>query len=45
MNALAEFDHPVWLTAGYTLASYGLALLFLFLLLFVVPYVLFAFAL
>jgi Na+-transporting methylmalonyl-CoA/oxaloacetate decarboxylase gamma subunit len=36
-----RFDHPAWLTAAGTLAGYGLVLLFLFLLLFVVPYLLF----
>lgn len=37
----AQFDHPAWLTAAGTLAGYGLVLLFMFLLLFVVPYLLF----
>jgi len=37
----AQFDHPAWLTAAGTLAGYGLILLFMFLLLFVVPYLLF----
>jgi len=36
-----QFKHPVWLTAAGTLAGYGLVLLFMFLLLFVVPYLLF----
>jgi len=33
-----QFDHPAWLTATGTLASYGLILLFLFALLFILPY-------
>ncbi|WP_276271544.1 hypothetical protein [Haloarcula litorea] len=42
MTTLTDrFDHPAWLTAAGTLAGYGLVLLFLFLLLFVVPYLLF----
>lgn len=36
-----RFDHPAWLTAAGTLAGYGIVLLVLFLLLFVVPYLLF----
>jgi len=36
-----QFDHPAWLTAAGTLAGYGLILLFMFLLLFIVPYLLF----
>lgn len=39
MDALDQFDHPAWATAGATVASYGLVLLFLYLLLFLVPYV------
>ena len=42
MNALAEFDHPAWLTAAGTLAGYGLILAVMFALLFVVPYLVFA---
>jgi len=33
-----QFDHPAWLTAAGTLASYGLILVFLFALLFILPY-------
>jgi len=44
MNALDQFDHPAWLTAAGTLASYGLILLFVFLVLFVVPYLVVIFA-
>lgn len=39
--ALEEFDHPTWLTAVGTFVSYGLILLVMFLLLFVVPYLIF----
>ncbi|MFC7142454.1 hypothetical protein ACFQMA_21775 [Halosimplex aquaticum] len=38
MNAREQFDHPAWVTAAATLVSYGLILLFMFVLLFVVPY-------
>ena len=38
MEALDQFDHPAWLTAAGTLASYGLILVFLFALLFILPY-------
>jgi hypothetical protein len=47
MNALErldQFDHPAWLTAAGTLASYGLILAVMFVLLFVVPYLVVAFA-
>ncbi|WP_255491979.1 hypothetical protein [Haloarcula sp. JP-L23] len=40
-TTLDQFDHPAWLTAAGTLAGYGLVLLFLFLLLFVAPYLVF----
>ncbi|MFB6222369.1 MAG: hypothetical protein ABEH86_01680 [Haloarcula sp.] len=36
-----QFDHPAWLTAVGTLAGYGLILLFMFVLLFLLPYLLF----
>ncbi len=36
-NPLAQFDHPAWLTAIGTLVGYGLVLLVLFVVLFVVP--------
>ena len=42
MDALDRLDHPAWVTAGATLVSYGLVLLVLFALLFVVPYLVFA---
>jgi len=35
-----QFDHPSWLTAVATAAGYGLILLVLFVLLFLVPYAL-----
>lgn len=34
-------DHPTWLTAGSTLVSYGLLLLAMFVVLFVLPYLVF----
>jgi hypothetical protein len=41
MDALAKDDQPTWWTAGATALSYGLVLLVLFVLLFVLPYLLF----
>ncbi|MFD1599387.1 hypothetical protein [Halobellus rarus] len=41
MNAPARFDHPAWTAGAATLVSYGLGLLGLFVLLFVVPFALF----
>jgi hypothetical protein len=38
MDALETFDHPAWVTAGATLISYGLILLVLSVLLFLIPY-------
>ncbi|MCG1002568.1 MULTISPECIES: hypothetical protein [Halobacterium] len=38
---LSDFDHPSWVTALATFASYGLVLLAVTVLLFVVPYALF----
>jgi len=35
-----QVDHPTWLTAAATATGYGLILLVLFVLLFLVPYVL-----
>ncbi|WP_018258100.1 hypothetical protein [Halomicrobium katesii] len=40
MDALDRFDEPPWLAAVATTISYGLVLLVVFLLLFVVPYAL-----
>jgi hypothetical protein len=36
-----QFDQPAWRTFAGTIAGYGLVLLAMFLLLFVVPYMLF----
>jgi hypothetical protein len=40
-NPLAQFDHPAWLTAIGTLAGYGLVLLLLFAVLFLLPLLIF----
>lgn len=40
-SPLARFDHPAWITGVATAVSYGLILAFLFVLLFVVPFLLF----
>ncbi|WP_280663200.1 hypothetical protein [Haloarcula amylovorans] len=40
-RTLDRFDHPAWMTAAGTLAGYGLVIGFLFLLLFVIPFLLF----
>jgi hypothetical protein len=40
MAALDRFDHPAWTAAVATAVGYGLGLLVLFALLFVVPYLL-----
>lgn len=36
-NPIEQFDHPAWFTAVGTLLGYGLVLLVLFVLLFLVP--------
>lgn len=36
-----DFDHPAWLTAASTVVAYGLVLLLLFVLLFVLPFLVF----
>ena len=41
MNLPADFDHPSWLTALGTFAGYGVILLAMFLVLFLVPYAIF----
>lgn len=41
MIPLARFDHPAWTAAFATAFSYGLGLVALFVLLFVVPFLLF----
>jgi len=38
MDTVDRFDHPAWVTAAGTLASYSLILLVMFALLFVLPY-------
>jgi hypothetical protein len=38
---LPDFDHPSWVTALATVASYGLVLLAMTVLLFLVPYAIF----
>lgn len=38
---LQQFDHPTWFTAAGTLISYTVILVAMFVLLFVVPYVIF----
>jgi hypothetical protein len=44
MDTIEQFDHPAWLTTAGTLVSYGLILLLLFVLLFLVPYLVVSFA-
>ena len=39
--ALPDFEHPSWVTALATFASYGLVLLAMTILLFLVPYAVF----
>jgi hypothetical protein len=41
MNVPARFDHPAWTAGVATVVSYGLGLLGLFVLLFVLPFLLF----
>mgnify|MGYP000147407417 CR=1 FL=1 len=41
MNAPARFDHPAWTAGIATVLSYGLGLLGMFVLLFVIPFLLF----
>ena len=41
MNPPIQFDHEVWTAGLATVLSYGLGLLGLFVLLFVIPYLLF----
>lgn len=38
MNLPADFEHPSWLTAFGTFAGYGIILLAMFVVLFLVPY-------
>jgi len=41
MNGSARIDHPAWTAGAATVASYGLGLLGLFVLLFVLPFLVF----
>jgi hypothetical protein len=41
MDFPGDFDHPSWVTAATTIVAYGVILAVIFLLLFVVPYLLF----
>lgn len=41
MDLPADVDHPAWLTAVATAVAYGVLLVAMFLVLFVVPYLLF----
>ena len=41
MSALSEYDHPAWLTIAGTVAGYGVILLAMTVVLFVIPYLLF----
>lgn len=41
IDALDEYGHPAWLTAVGTAAAYGVVLLVMFAVLFLVPYGLF----
>jgi hypothetical protein len=40
-SPLARFEHPAYVTGVATAVSYGLILVFMFVLLFVIPFVLF----
>jgi len=40
MDSLYQFRHPIWRAAVATAVSYGLVLLVMFVLLFVIPYLL-----
>jgi hypothetical protein len=42
-NLREKFDHPSWFTVGGTAAAYTLLLVVMFVLLFVIPFVLFSF--
>jgi len=42
MNAFDWSDHPAWVTAAGTLASYGLILAVMFAILFVVPFLVYS---
>ncbi len=38
MDLLETYEHPAWLTAGSTFVAYGLLLVAMFLVLFVLPF-------
>jgi hypothetical protein len=38
---LDRFDHPTWVTGASTAIGYGIALVFMFVLLFVIPFLIF----
>lgn len=42
MNAPARFDHPAWIAGGATAVSYVVGLVAMFVLLFVLPFLLFS---
>lgn len=42
VERLSEFDHPSWFTALSTGVAYGILLLVMFTLLFLLPYVIFS---
>lgn len=42
MELTDQFDHPAWLTAGGTLVGYGLILVVMFALLFVLPFLVYS---
>ena len=41
MSALSDYDHPAWLTIASTVAGYGVILLAMTVVLFLIPYLLF----
>ncbi|WP_281381256.1 hypothetical protein [Halobellus ruber] len=42
MNVPARFDHPAWVAGAATAVSYGVGLVAMFVLLFVLPFLVFA---
>ncbi|WP_172824868.1 hypothetical protein [Halorientalis sp. IM1011] len=40
-DLVEKFDHPSWFTIGGTVAGYGIILVVMFVLLFVVPFLIF----
>ncbi|EMA47675.1 hypothetical protein C448_04534 [Halococcus morrhuae DSM 1307] len=41
MSALSKYDHPAWLTIASTVVGYGVILIAMTVVLFLVPYLLF----